>query len=68
MFLVSSDLHEQKDINIIACKYINIISESIYQYMELIGNKEWWINNGIQIWESITQKLGGRVKSIYFEN
>jgi hypothetical protein len=35
--------------------------------VDSIGDLNWWLSNGLRIWESIIQKVGGKVKKVLFE-
>jgi hypothetical protein len=33
----------------------------------LIGDPHWWLINGLQNWETLVQKLGCKIKTVFFE-
>jgi hypothetical protein len=37
------------------------------EYVDSIGDLNWWLSNGLRIWESIVQKIGGKVREGLFE-
>jgi hypothetical protein len=47
--------------------YINISSKLIIEFVDSIGDFNWWLSNGLRIWESIIQKIGGKVREVLFE-
>jgi hypothetical protein len=52
---------------VVTNEYINIASDIIDENIKLIGDPHWWLTNGLQIWETIVQKLGCITKIISFE-
>jgi hypothetical protein len=47
--------------------YINVSSELMVEYVDSIGDLNWWLSNGLRISESIVQKVGGKVREGLFE-
>jgi hypothetical protein len=37
------------------------------EFVDSIGDFNWWLSNGLRIWESIIQKIGGKVREVLFE-
>jgi hypothetical protein len=37
------------------------------EFVDSIGDLNWWLSNGLRIWESIVQKVGGKVREVLFE-
>jgi hypothetical protein len=37
------------------------------EFVDSIGDLNWWLSNGLRIWESIIQKIGGKVREVLFE-
>jgi hypothetical protein len=37
------------------------------EFVDSIGDLNWWLSNGLRIWESIVQKIGGKVREVLFE-
>jgi hypothetical protein len=47
--------------------YTNISSELMMEFVDSIGELNWWLFNGLMIWELIIQKIGGKVREVLFE-
>jgi hypothetical protein len=47
--------------------YINVSLELMIEFVDFIGDLNWWLSNGLRIWESIVQKIGGKVREVLFE-
>jgi hypothetical protein len=37
------------------------------EFVDFIEDLNWWFSNGFRIWESIIQKIGGKVREVLFE-
>jgi hypothetical protein len=46
-------------------EYINITTDTVDENIKLIGDTQWWIINGLQIWETTVQKLDCKIKVIF---
>jgi hypothetical protein len=67
IILASGGWHETKHALISANTYINVSSELMVEFVDSIGDLNWWLSNGLRIWESIVQKIGGKVREGLFE-
>jgi hypothetical protein len=65
--IISSSWHEIKHALVSVNTYINVSSELMGEFVDFIGDLNWWLSNGLRIWESIIQKVGGKVREILFE-
>jgi hypothetical protein len=60
--VITSSWHEMKHALVFVNTYINILSELMTEFVDSIGDLNWWLSNGLGIWESIIQKVGGKIK------
>jgi hypothetical protein len=51
--LFNSEWHLQKFISVIVKEYINITSDIVDENIRIIGDSQWWMNNRLQIWETM---------------
>jgi hypothetical protein len=65
--MIEADWHDNKYFDLVAYRCVNTTSWLIDKYPNLIGSKEWWINNGVRVWESILQKLKYKIRTIDLE-
>jgi hypothetical protein len=42
-------------------------SELMIEFVDSIRDLNLWLSNGLRIWESIVQKIGGTVREVLFE-
>jgi predicted DNA-binding protein (UPF0278 family) len=65
--MITAGWHETKHALVSANSYINVSSEMMIEFVDSIGDFNLWLSNGLRIWESIIQKIGGKVKEVLFE-
>jgi hypothetical protein len=65
--IITAGWHEIKHALISINTYINVSSELMMEYVDSIGDLNWWLSNGLTIWETIIQKIGGKVREGLFE-
>jgi hypothetical protein len=63
--IILSSWHETKHVSVNI--YINVSSELMMETVDSIGDLNWWLSNGLRIWESIIQKVGSKVREMLFE-
>jgi hypothetical protein len=62
IIFASDGWHETKHASISANAYINVSSELMVEYVDSIGDMNWWLANGLSIWETLVRKIGGKVR------
>jgi hypothetical protein len=65
--IITAGWHETKHALVSVNNYMNVSSELMMQFVDSIGDLNWWLYNGPRIWESIIQKIGGKVREVLFE-
>jgi hypothetical protein len=65
--IITAGWHETKHALVSVNSYINVSSELMIEFVDSIGDLNWWLSNGLRIWESIIQKNGGKVREALFE-
>jgi hypothetical protein len=63
----TANWHETKHALISVNSYVNISSELMVEFVDSIGDLNWWLSNHLRIWESIVQKIGGKVREGLFK-
>jgi hypothetical protein len=58
--IISSSWHGTKQALVSVNTYINVSSELIMEFVNSIGDLNWWLSNNLRIWESIIQKESQR--------
>jgi hypothetical protein len=49
----TSGWHEMKHALVSVNSYINVSSELMIEFVDSIGDLNWWLSNGLRLWESI---------------
>jgi hypothetical protein len=65
--IITASWHEVKHALVSVNSYINVSSELMVEFVDSIEDLNWWLSNGLRIWESISQKIGGKVREVLFE-
>jgi hypothetical protein len=65
--VITASWHEIKHALISVNSYVNVSSELMVEFVDSISDLNWWLLNGLRIWESIVQKVGGKVREVLFE-
>jgi hypothetical protein len=65
--VITFSWHETKHALVSVNSYINVSSELMIEFVDSIGDLNWWLSNGLRMWESIIQKVGGKVREVLFE-
>jgi hypothetical protein len=65
--IIISSWHEVKHALVFVNTYINLSSELMMEFVDSIGDLNWWFSNGLRIWESIIQKVNNKIREILFK-
>jgi hypothetical protein len=65
--IITAGWHETKHALVSVNSYINVSSELMVEFVDSIEDLNWWISNNLRIWESIIQKIGGKVREVLLE-
>jgi hypothetical protein len=65
--IITAGWHETKHALVSVNSYINVSSELMMEFVDSIGDLNWWLSNDLRIWELIIQKIGGKVMEVLFE-
>jgi hypothetical protein len=60
--VITAGWHETKHALVSVNSYINVSSEPMIEFIDSIGDLNWWLSNGLKIWESIIQKIGSKIR------
>jgi hypothetical protein len=67
IMIITAGWHEIKHALVSVNSYINVLSELMIEFVDSIGDLNWWFSNVLGIWELIIQKIGGKVREVLFE-
>jgi hypothetical protein len=65
--IITTSWNEMKYALVSVNSYINVSSKLMIEFVVSVGDLNWWLSNGLRIWESIIQKIGGKVRETLFE-
>jgi hypothetical protein len=65
--IITSIWHETKHALISVNSYINVSSKLMREFVDSIGDLNWWLYNDLRIWGSIIQRIDSKVREKLFE-